>query len=244
MDKYVLITGSNGGIGKGLCEVFKLYGFSVIGTGTRDKSSHEHVDIYFKADLTDIESQRELFNNVLEYNIVCVIHNAAIQICKPVWEYKNEDFERTYNCNVRFLFTLLNNNIEQLKHNRTVLINIGSVHSVCTSKNISMYASSKACLTGLTKNLAIDLGEYGIRVVTVSPGAVDTQMLRKGLERGHKGGGTGDELVDKLAMTHPLGEVGQPYQIASFVYSVFENSFINGVNLLIDGGVSVMLSSE
>ena len=64
---------------------------------------------------------------------------------------------------------------------KTNIINIASIHANITSKNIASYASSKAAVVGLTRNMAIDLAKFEIRVNSISPGAVDTPMLRKHL---------------------------------------------------------------
>ena len=72
-------------------------------------------------------------------------------------------------------------------------------------------------------------------------------MLRCGLSRGHAGDGTSDELVEKLGRTHLLKRVGKPEEIANLAYFIADKengSFINGANLLIDGGASIRLSTE
>jgi NAD(P)-dependent dehydrogenase (short-subunit alcohol dehydrogenase family) len=245
MEKYILITGSNGGIGKSLCEVFKSKKYKIIGTGTKNTSSHKYVDEYIKCDLSEQSEQIDLFtkvNNIIsnKYLLSGIIHNAAIQICKPIWEYNNSDITKSFNCNVFFLFLMTQNLIHLFKRDKTTIINISSVHSICSSKNISLYSSTKSCLTGLTRNMAIDLGEFGCRVVSISPGAVNTHMLRDGLSRNN----TFEKSYEKLKQSHILNEIGTPEQISTFVYSVFNNTFINGVNLSIDGGISIMLPSE
>ena len=88
--------------------------------------------------------------------------------------------------------------MELLKKSKGNIVNIGSVHSVVTSDEIAGYASSKAAITGLTRNLAIELSQFGIRVNNICPGAVDTKMLRAGLLRGHAGDGDSDTLVNNL----------------------------------------------
>ena len=79
---------------------------------------------------------------------------------------------------VPFLLTQLF--LDELKKYKGRVINIGSVHAQTTKKGFSVYAMSKSGLAGLTRGLALELGEYGICVNCIQPGAVDTPMLRDG----------------------------------------------------------------
>ena len=189
--------------------------------------------------------------NVISYikkiynRLDCIINNAAIQICKPIWELSEIEWDQTYNCNVKISFLLAKYGLELLKNGDNVnIINIGSVHSVNTSDKISAYASSKAALVGLTKNMAIELSKFGIRVNSISPGAIDTRMLRAGLERGHVQGVNSGELVSKLGDKHLLKKIGSPENVANSVYYILNNNFLTGSNLIMDGGASIMLSTE
>lgn len=247
--KVVLITGACGGIGLSLCKKFKKENWIVVGTGRTQKYDCTVIDYYIIKDLMNKESPEEIIKIIdCKYRrLDCIINNAAYQICKPVWELSVEEWDNTYNCNVRSIFLFAKYGLELLKKSEGNIVNIGSVHSVATSNEIAGYASSKSAVCGLTKNLAIELGKFGIRVNCVSPGAVDTKMLREGLLRGHVGNDDPDTLVNKLGESHLLGKVGNVDEIAEFVYFVSNNDngkFINGTNLLIDGGACVKLSTE
>ena len=246
--KYILITGSNGGIGKSICEYFSKNNFFVIGSGRNDLDIKKELFIndYIKCDL----NKKDDISNMMFYlskkykNIDCIVNNAAYQICKPIYEYTEEDWDNTYGCNIKSIFLIVKYGIDILKESKTSIINIGSVHSIVTSNNISAYASTKSAMVGLTKNMALDLSKYGIRVNCISPGAIETKMLKDGLKRGHVGEGSGDELVKKLGSKHLLGRVGYPDEVAKLIYDIHDNEFINGANLLIDGGASIKLSTE
>ena len=247
MSKIVLVTGANGGIGIEICKKFKSNNWIVIGTSLINKFIHDSIDLYISADLTNPESPKKILNIIeKKYNrLDCIINNAAFQICKPIWDMEVNEWDLVYNCNVRSIFLFVKYGIDLLKKNKGVIVNIGSVHSVTTSDEIAAYASSKAAIVGLTKNLAIELGKFNIRVNCISPGAIDTPMLRSGLMRGHAGKGTEDELIQNLGKSHLLKRVGKPQEIANIVYFVSnEGEFINGANLLIDGGASIKLSTE
>ena len=149
------------------------------------------------------------------------------------------------NCNLRptFLFTKYGLNLLK-KSNNPNIINIGSVHSQVTSNNISAYACSKSALVGLTKNIALELAEFNIRVNCISPGAINTKMLRSGLMRGHVGNGCEDEQINKLSNKHILGNIGTPENVSEFVYYIISNNFMTGSNYIMDGGASIKLSTE
>jgi NAD(P)-dependent dehydrogenase (short-subunit alcohol dehydrogenase family) len=247
--KVVLITGSSGGIGLSLCKKFKKENWIVVGTGRSTKYDATVIDFYIDKDLINEDSPKEIIKIINDKyeRLDCIVNNAAYQICKPIWNMSVEEWDMIYNCNVRSIFLFTKYGLELLKKSKGNIVNIGSVHSVATSNEIAGYASSKSAISGLTKNLAIELGQFGIRVNCVSPGAVDTKMLREGLLRGHVGNDDTNTLVNNLGELHLLGKVGNVDEIAEFVYFVSNDDngrFINGANLLIDGGASIKLSTE
>lgn len=247
--KVVLITGATGGIGLAICRKFKSHGWIVIGTSRSNNFESEFIDLYISKDLSKEESPKQIIDNIKNtYNrLDCIVNNAACQICKPIWDMETNEWDKIYNVNVKSIFLFVKYGVELLKKSKGNIVNIGSVHSVVTSDEIAGYASSKAAITGLTRNLAIELSQFGIRVNNICPGAVDTKMLRAGLLRGHAGEGDSDTLVNNLKKSHLLGEVGHIDEIANFVNFVADDKngkFINGANLLIDGGACIKLSTE
>jgi NAD(P)-dependent dehydrogenase (short-subunit alcohol dehydrogenase family)/CMP-N-acetylneuraminic acid synthetase len=247
--RVVLVTGASRGIGLEICKKFHKNKWIVIGVARSPDFSDASITTYISKDLTNVNAAKEIIKEIEEKHgrLDCIVNNAALQICKPVWEMDENDWSKTFDCNVKNIYLFVKYGLSMLKETQGNIINIGSVHSVCTSNEIAAYATTKAAITGLTRNLAIELSPFKIRVNCICPGAVDTPMLRDGLLRGHAGSGTSDELVDSLAKSHLLGKVGQPYEIANFVEFVANDEngkFINGANLLIDGGACIKLSTE
>lgn len=102
-------------------------------------------------------------------------------------------------------------------------------------------------MLALTRALAIELAPDNIRVNTVLPGAVDTEMLKAGLNRDHAGGGTFSERLENLAKKTVSGKIGKPEEIAQAIYFLAdsnESSYITGQPLVIDGGATARLSTE
>jgi NAD(P)-dependent dehydrogenase (short-subunit alcohol dehydrogenase family) len=157
---------------------------------------------------------------------------------------ESDEWDMTYNCNLKPIFLFTKYSIDLLKKSKGNIINIGSVHSVSTSSNIAAYASSKAAIVGLTKNLAIELGKFNIRVNCVSPGAIDTKMLRSGLNRDNIDMYSEEDLLHNIEKLHLLKKIGKPKDIANCVYFILDNEFINGSNIIIDGGATIKLSTE
>lgn len=246
--KIVLVTGCNGGIGKGICRKFKEEGWNVIGSDFFE-FENEFVNTFFKCDLMISSDIEKLFEKVdaTVTKLDCLVNNAGHQICKPFNETSVRDFKEVMDCNLIAPFHLSQLAYPALKQARGCIINIASVHATATSDKIMAYAASKAGLVGMTKNMAIEYSKHCIRVNSISPGAVDTMMLRSGLGRGHIVGEDVDQLVFKLGRKHLVGRVGQPNDIAELVYFLGDNSkseFITGQNFVADGGASIVLSTE
>ena len=124
---------------------------------------------------------------------------------------------------------------------------MSSVHAVQTSASIAAYAASKGGILALTRAMAIEFAKDNIRVNAVLPGAVDTEMLRGGMSRGHVSGPTMTERLDNLARKTVNGRIGQPDEIAHAIYFLADyeqSSFMTGQALILDGGATARLSTE
>ena len=133
-----------------------------------------------------------------------------------------------------------------LSHSRGAVVNISSVHAIATSINVAVYAISKGALSALTRSAAVELAASGVRCNAVLPGAVDTAMLRDGLDRRYHPEGTAGNLA-ALAAGTPLGFVATPDQIAPSVVPLADSRqspYTTGQMLVVDGGVTAKLGSE
>ena len=129
----------------------------------------------------------------------------------------------------------------------SAIVNVSSVHAIQTSTNISAYAASKGGILALTRAMAIEFAPNNIRVNAVLPGAVDTPMLRSGLDRGQHSGSSMTDRLDNLARKTVNGRIGQPFEIAQAVYFLAggeTSSFMTGQALVVDGGATARLSTE
>jgi NAD(P)-dependent dehydrogenase (short-subunit alcohol dehydrogenase family) len=149
--------------------------------------------------------------------------------------------------NVRSAFLLAQATHPLLKRTSGSIVNVSSVHAVATSANIAAYATSKGALLALTRALAIEFAPDNVRVNAILPGAVDTGMLRSGLQRGHLSGDHVDELLTDLGKKTVMGRVGDPKEIAAAILFLADgdySSFMTGQSLIVDGGATARLSTE
>jgi len=102
-------------------------------------------------------------------------------------------------------------------------------------------------MLALTRAMAIEFAPVNVRVNAILPGAVDTPMLRTGMNRDHAGSGTLDERLDNLARNTVSGKIGKPEEIAQSIFFLADgnqSSFMTGQALMVDGGATARLSTE
>ena len=177
-----------------------------------------------------------------------MVNNAAVQVAKPLIETSVEEWDDVMASNLRsaFIFMKLAYPLLASKGGGAI-VNVSSVHAIQTSANIAAYAASKGGLLALTRATAIEFAPANIRVNAILPGAVDTPMLRAGLNRGHVGQGDLRSRLDNLAQKTVNGRIGLPEEIASAIYFLADNqssSFMTGQAMVVDGGATARLSTE
>jgi NAD(P)-dependent dehydrogenase (short-subunit alcohol dehydrogenase family) len=249
--KTVVITGAAGGIGQASVNIFVDEGWFVIGIDLSpypnkfpNSGAFIQADIAQERDWIEIQSQISKLTKSLD----AVINNAAIQVTKPLVETSVEEWDRVLDANLRSVFLSVKLLYPALKEGSGgASVNVSSVHAVATSKDIAAYAASKGGMLALTRALAIELAPDNIRVNAVLPGAVDTGMLRAGLNRDHAGEGTPEQRLENLARKTVSGKIGKPEEIARAIFFLADqdqSSFITGQPLVIDGGATARLSTE
>lgn len=249
--KTVLITGVGGGIGRATLEHFTQKGWRVIGVDRALLNSNFPASGHFiQADISHPETAELIFEQARAFSptLDALINNAAVQVAKPLVETTVEDWDAVMASNLRpvFLFAKLAYPLFKAAGGGAI-VNVSSVHAVQTSANIAAYAASKGGILALTRAMAIEFAPDNIRVNAILPGAVDTPMLRAGLNRGHVGHGDLQSRLDNLARKTVNGRVGQPAEIASAIYflaDTAQSSFMTGQALIVDGGATARLSTE
>lgn len=245
MTRTALITGSNGGIGRALCEAFVAAGYRVIGMDRVGAPAgvelpgvttvQQDIRVFAKDTPARTAALGRLKALLGGDGLSALVNNAATQRLAPTDRITVEEVEDTLETNVVAPLMLVQGLLAELERAGGSVVNIGSVHGTATKREFVAYATSKAALAGLTRALAVDLGGR-VRVNNISPGAIATPMLEAGFE-GRA------EARKQLDAVHPLGRVGTPMEVAQAALFLASSaaSNITGLDLRVDGGVAARL---
>ena len=242
--KWALITGALGGIGKALVKEYVNEGYRVLATDLNN-CNEKSDNIYFvQLDLEkfvlDEEYAAEFYNKVSlitkGIGITSLVNNAAVQILADTRAITRGQWNSSFNVNLSAPFFLSQLFIDDLERNSGAIVNISSIHATQTKKQFVAYATTKAALSSMTRNMVLDLGSR-IRINAIEPAAIATDMLKAGFYGK-------EELYKRLEMFHPLGRVGTPEEVAKL--AVFLSSddagFVQGACISASGGIQACLS--
>jgi NAD(P)-dependent dehydrogenase (short-subunit alcohol dehydrogenase family) len=164
-----------------------------------------------------------------------LVNNVALTLKATLMECAPEDWDREFEGTLKTAFLFARAVLPQMvTKGRGAIVNIGSVNAFTYVGNPA-YSAAKAGLLNLTRAIAVEYGPRGVRANMVSPGTIrtSTPSWRKRLERD-------PQIFEKLARWYPVGRVGRPDDIAAAVayLGADEASFVNGANLVVDGGLT------
>jgi NAD(P)-dependent dehydrogenase (short-subunit alcohol dehydrogenase family) len=249
-DKVAIITGATSGIGKATALLFADQGADLVITGRRaalGKTVEAECRqkggrcVFVEADQTKLEDcQRVVETALREFNRIDILFNNAGIVTKGTAETTPEAvWQETLNINVTAVWRMCKLVIPYMKkQGKGVIINNGSDWSVVAGVNALPYVMSKGAVGLMTKAMALDHAQEGIRVNAVCPG--DT-FVDRWIEKGFFEGSdpvTLDEAIKESSAYIPMGRFGRPEEIAQAVLFLAsdESSFVTGHLLLVDGG--------
>jgi NAD(P)-dependent dehydrogenase (short-subunit alcohol dehydrogenase family) len=180
----------------------------------------------------DLDDLAEVVRRAVEEfgGIDVVVNNAATALAQPVGEYTPEAWQKSMDVNLRGPVFLTQATIPHLKESgHAAVLNVLSGAAFMFSASISLYAAGKAGLLAQTRAAAAELAPFGIRVNALSPGTVDTDMVRA----------NSPELQDVMAEIMLLKRMGHPDEMVgpALLLTSDAGSFITGQVLLADGGM-------
>jgi NAD(P)-dependent dehydrogenase (short-subunit alcohol dehydrogenase family) len=253
-DKVAIVTGASSGIGVGIAEVFAEQGARVACVARREAEGKAVAKaicgrggqaVFVRCDVSSEDDVAAMVRDVLGQfqRIDVLVNNAGVNFVKPFEELSVADWDRVMAVDLRGTFLCIRGCITQfLKQSSGSVVNIGTVHTQACLSGATPYDAAKWGMVGLTKALAVEYANRGIRFNCLSPGLIDTQIwtdIQAGAE-------DLDACLDHWRANIPMGRVGtirEMGQAAVFLASD-EASYITGANLLADGGMTSQLVSK
>ena len=233
--KIILVTGASRGIGREIAKQLALKGHKVIANYNKSEEQaielqkeNSNIDI-FKADVSKREEVKNMVQDIIKRygKIDVLINNAGIDKWQLFTDITDEDWNEMISNNLNSVFYTTQEVIQNMLHNKKgCIINISSIGGITGASCEVAYSVSKAGIDGLTKSLAKELAPSGIRVNSIAPGAIMTDM-NKNLNK---------EEIEEINNQIPLGKFGKPEDIAKCVNWLIEDEYTTGQVISPNGG--------
>ena len=237
--KVAIVTGASSGIGRATAERLGKDGAKIVVVYAHDeKAAHEVVDRIAKAgseafavraNIGKGSDVKNIFDTCEQKfgraDILCNI--AGVAVMSPIAEFKEEDFDRVYNTNVKGLLFSLKEAATRLKDGGRI-VNTASSTTVFVFPGTAVYASSKSAIKTITEAAALEFGGRGITVNTILPGMTETRMT-KGLTEEQK------KMATSVTPSHHLGKPEDIADVISFLVSE-DARWVSGQHILANGG--------
>jgi NAD(P)-dependent dehydrogenase (short-subunit alcohol dehydrogenase family) len=251
-DRAAIVTGAASGIGLATALKFGSEGALVMCADMNEegaaKAAARIADLggqaaSCRADVTkEAEVQALVAETVKRWDRVDVMfNNAGIEFGIPVTQVSEMQWDSLIDVNLKGVFLGCKHVLPQMaKQGSGAIVNTASVAGLRGVAFLSTYCASKGGVVLLTKSLAMEWAQFGVRVNAVCPGVIRTPMADRAIQAGGGlAGGTPEETWAQLAAAHPLGRVGEAEEVAEAVTFLASDqaSFITGVALPVDGGM-------
>ena len=253
-DKVAVIMGASGGIGMATAHLFSKEGARVALIAGHHISRVEAVAknlspsggdaIALSVDISDELQVRQMYQDIFtRFEHVDILVNSAgiIGSVDPVEKLDSDDWDRVFQIDVRGTFLCFKYGLRSmLERKNGNIINLSSVAGFKASLISPCYSAAKGAIISLTKSLALRYAKEGIRINCISPGTIDTPMAQTFFEE-RTDSTKGEDLVKRFIERHPIGRFGKAEEVARGVLYLAsdDSSFVTGINLIIDGGLSL-----
>lgn len=234
-DKVAIITGGAAGIGRATAELFAEEGAKVV---VADLLRTEDLEALFvETDISNEDDCRRVCDEAVRAfgRLDILVNNAAVFVLKGL-EATVDDWQRSLSVNIVGTAQMSKYASEHMKQSGGgAIVNLGSISSFVAQPSFIAYSSTKAAIVQMTRNMALDLAPFNIRVNCVCPGtiltrATENHMALVGMSK--------EDFIAAEAPKHLLNRVGDPREVAYPILFLAsdEASFITGTHLMVDGG--------
>ena len=240
-----LVTGASAGIGLAICRELLGFGAQVLMVARDPEALEaaraeledefpgpEDAVLALPADVSDDEQRVEILDWVAAMGgLHLLINNAGGNLTRPVLDYGEDQWRGIFETNLFSAFELCRGAYPMLvKHPASSIVNIGSVSGITHVRSGAPYGMAKAALQQMTRNLAVEWADDGVRVNSVAPWYIRTRRTSGKL--------SDPDYLDEVLLRTPMGRVGEPEEVASAVAFLClpASSYITGECIAVDGG--------
>ena len=235
--KIILVTGASRGIGRAIAEELSKENIVIANYNKSEEAAkrlqeqNENIDI-FKADVSNRAEVKKMIDYIIEKygKIDVLVNNAGIDQEKMFQDITDEDWDNIIKVNLYSVFCTTQETLKyMLEKKKGCIINISSIYGINGGSCATAYSATKAGIDGITKSLAKELGPSNIRVNSVAPGCINTDMNSYLTEQDWN-------LIKEET---PLGTIGEGIDIAKCVKWLVEDKFTTGQVISINGGIVI-----
>jgi NAD(P)-dependent dehydrogenase (short-subunit alcohol dehydrogenase family) len=243
--RVAIVTGGSRGIGRAVVAALAEAGAGVMFCGRDEEvgrqAERELVGVvaFHRADVgreAEVAAMVAACTETLGAPTI-LVNNAGVNANFDATEMTEEEWDRFFDIDLKAAWLGAKYVLPGMKEaGRGSIVNVSSLHGFATLEGFFPYAAAKSGLVGLTRSLALDYGQHGIRVNCVAPGFIDTRLVRESIELND------DEAAAEKRMTAgvALDRIGEPEEVARVVRFLAgeEASYVTGASLLVDGGLT------
>eukprot|EP00928_Gymnodinium_smaydae_P019011 TRINITY_DN17259_c0_g1_i1.p1 TRINITY_DN17259_c0_g1~~TRINITY_DN17259_c0_g1_i1.p1 ORF type:complete len:287 (-),score=56.83 TRINITY_DN17259_c0_g1_i1:118-978(-) len=240
-----IVTGAASGIGLAIAKLLASKGYRVL-LADRDADAGRREaealgQLFWRTDVSDEASIKSCVKYASEHlpNISFLVNCAGCDFYSDFDEsYPASQFDRAVHVNLRSVWLMCREAVSLLKRSRGSIVNVASIQAHRSFPGYSAYAATKGGIISMSRQLAGDLARYGIRVNSVSPGAVHTNLGKNSCKFENQAGDP-DESVPSVEDDGLLG-VLRPADVADAICSMLSLRGVTGQDLVVDGGCSII----